>query len=56
VEAEKFAALNLRSVIYRPEQGHDLALKILLELGVDPEDAANWIRKSYNIEREFVAA
>jgi CPA2 family monovalent cation:H+ antiporter-2 len=56
VEAEKFAALNLRSVIYRPEQGHDLALKILLELGVDPEDAANWIRKSYNIEREVTAA
>jgi Kef-type K+ transport system membrane component KefB len=56
VEAEKFAALNLRSVIYRPEQGHDLALNILLEIGVDPEDAANWIRKSYNFEKEVTAA
>jgi CPA2 family monovalent cation:H+ antiporter-2 len=51
-EAEKFAALNLRSVTYRPERGHDLALKILLELGIDPDDAAGWIRKSYNLERE----
>jgi CPA2 family monovalent cation:H+ antiporter-2 len=56
VEAGKFAELNLRSVIYKPEQGHDLALKILLELGVDPKDAASWIQRSYNIEREVTAA
>ena len=55
-EAEKFAALNLRSVTYQPEQGHDLALKILLELGVDSEDAADWIRKSYNLESEVAVA
>jgi CPA2 family monovalent cation:H+ antiporter-2 len=55
-EAEKFAALNLRSVTYRPERGHDLALKILLELGIDPDDAAGWIRKSYNLEREVAVA
>lgn len=56
LEAKKFAELDLRSITYRPEQGHDLAFKILLELDVDPDDAANWVRKTYNLEREVTAA
>jgi CPA2 family monovalent cation:H+ antiporter-2 len=55
-EGSRFGNIGLRSVVDGSDDGVDLAIEVLVELGVDRKTATNWARKRRQGVRESMGA